>query len=166
MNYERYDYKEVKIDHSPDYKYLDDLSCFGWKEDENKSNEKVYVFKRPQSIINKNELIRLERNYQSCLKEIKKLKDTVHAKSIAIALCVGLIGSLFIILSLLEITKDVPNLMIFIPLSLIGLLLWTLPVYVYKFAMTNGEEKIIKFINQKQDEIDIICDKALKLLHK
>lgn len=166
MNYERYDYKEVKIDHSPDYKYLDDLSCFGWKEDENKSNEKIYIFKRARSIINKNELIRLERNYQSCLKEIKKLKDTVHAQSVAIAILVGMIGCLFITLSLLEITKDAPNLMIFIPLSLIGLLFWTLPIYIYKFCIKIGEEKIIKFINQKQDEIDVICDKALKLLHK
>ena len=91
-----FEYKEIFLQDELDMQYLDALSHFGWVIDESKTiNEKHVVLKRTRIIINKMELIRLERNLLSCFKEIRNLNVSSYTYATMISIIVGLLGFFF-----------------------------------------------------------------------
>lgn len=164
--YASYDYKEVRIKDQSDYKYVDALSCFGWIMDNEKSKENaLYVLKRKRQIANKMELLRLENNLEACRNEISKLQKSIQTYATVAAIVVGLIGTVFIALSTFAIVGTPPNTMLCILFAIPGFIGWILPCFIYQLFKRKRQQKINCFMEEKSDEIDRICDKAMSLMH-
>lgn len=77
-----YDYKEVAVEADRASMTLDGYENFGWKPDENfpemmissQKSRMLVRMKRDRKIINKAELTRLQRNFESCIEQIKELE--------------------------------------------------------------------------------------------
>ena len=164
QHYLSYDYKELKIREDMDLRHLDALECFGWEIDTNKSTtQKVYVLKRLRHIVNKTELIRLERNLDSCLYEIAQLQKSIDTYAAMAAITVGMIGTVFIALSTFAIVNDPPLILPCIVLAVPGFIGWLLPYFIWKYVKERRRRKIMPFVEKKYDEIDQICNKAIRL---
>lgn len=164
-SYRGYDYKKLKILNSKDYEYLDALKCFGWKIDEEKNKDtNVYVLKRERNIINKTELLRLEKNLDVCNNDIYKLLKSIHSHASIVSLAVGLIGTIFMTLSTFSIIGKTPNISLCIIFAIPGFICWILPYFIYKMYKKKREKDIYQFIEEKEREIDIICNKAMNLI--
>lgn len=162
--YISYDYKELNIHNDLDLRYLDALECFGWEIDENKSiTQKKYILKRMRHIVNKTELIRLERHLDSCFHEIVELQKSIHSHAIAVVLTIAMIGTVFMTLSTFAIVHEPPLVLPCILLAIPGFAGWILPVFLNKKLMAKQRQKVRPFIEKKYDEIDQICHRAIQL---
>ena len=159
-----YDYKELVVDNDLDLYHLDALECFGWKIDESKSiAQKKYVLKRQRHIVNKTELIRLEKNLDSCLYEINQLQKSIDSYSIINALSIGLIGTALMACSTFAVVYEPPLILPCIIFALPGFIGWILPCILYKRFKEKRRQKIKPYVEKKYDEIDQICNKAIQL---
>lgn len=164
-----YEYKKISLNTDIDMQYLDGIKEFGWEIDEEKtssSDEGVihYVLKRSRNIMNKTELIRLEKNYDFCFHEILRLKKAIKSRATITALSIGLIGTVFIAGSTFAITHNPPIVWLCAVLGIIGFIGWIFPYFVYKKNKVKQSEKVDKFIKDNYDEIETICHKASMLL--
>lgn len=163
-NYISYDYKELIIHSDLDLQRLDALECLGWEIDESKSvKQEKYIFKRPRHIVDKMELIRLERNLESCFDEIVQLEKSVQSHAIIVALTVGVIGTVFMACSTFAVVHEPPYIMLCVLFAIPGFIGWILPCILYKKTQVKRRQEIIPFIENKYDEIDKICYKAMQL---
>ena len=157
-----YEYKEVVTDKSGVSFLLDGYENFGWETDENsyaavkessnpKRQEKVILrLRRNRKIVNKMELTRLQRNFESCVGEIETLEKSKT--------CVyG--GATF------AVTAEPPHIILCILLAIPGFIGWILPYFVYKRVLARQTEKVTSLIEEKYDEIYSICEKGNKLLY-
>ena len=102
-----YEYKEVVTDKSGVSFLLDGYENFGWETDENsyaavkessnpKRQEKVILrLRRNRKIVNKMELTRLQRNFESCVGEIETLEKSKTSAATIYALIIGVLGTAF-----------------------------------------------------------------------
>jgi hypothetical protein len=137
-----YDYKEV-ITNSEKVSFLmDTYENFGWVVDKNTSHNLpenrlnshtnvVLRLKRNRKIINKMELTRLQRNFESCMKEIERLESSKTSKATMYALMVGIIGTAFMAGSVFAVTATPPRIVLCILLAVPAFAGWILPYFLY-----------------------------------
>lgn len=154
-----FEYKEIFLQDELDMQFLDALSNFGWIIDESKTfSEKHVVLKRSRVIVNKMELIRLERNLLSCFKEIRNLNASSHTYATMISIIIGLVG--FLIGLFAYFMYCIKWLFFMFLFALIGVLLIALAYPVYEYTKRKKEKKNNHFLDQKYEEIEIVCKKA------
>lgn len=95
--FESYDYLKVTVKEEQLSEYLDGYENFGWKLDpnmpvESNGGKAVLHFKRSRAILNKTELIRLQRHYEACMREREKLEESKASTSTMAAISCGVIG--------------------------------------------------------------------------
>lgn len=158
-NFIQYEYKDVNINDELDLQYLDALTYFGWHIDESKtSSEHLFILKRERTIMNKMELIRLERNLASCFREIRNLHTSIHSYATMISISVGLVGIVGAILAFYFYRLQYHFLMgLFIALALLGIGA-AYPSYMQCYK--KRDLKMNYLVDQKYDEIEEICKKA------
>lgn len=172
-----YEYKEVIADKSKVSFLLDGYENFGWEavgniyEDygENKNpqmkNKVILRLKRNRKIINKMELTRLQRNFESCVREIETLEKSKTSAATMYALILGVLGTAFMAGSTFAVTATPSHVIWCILLAVPGFIGWILPYFVYKRALGKQTQKVMPLIEEKYEEIYSICEKGSKLLY-
>ena len=171
-----YEYKEVIADKSRVSLLVDGYENFGWEVDGNisefyeecknpqKQNKVILRLKRNRKIINKMELTRLQRNFESCVREIEMLEKSKTSSATMYALILGILGTAFMTGSTFAVTAQSPHIILCILLAIPGFLGWILPYFVYRRVLGKQTEKVTPLIEDKYDEIYEICKKGNRLL--
>lgn len=172
-----YEYKQVITNAEKVSFLMDTYENFGWVVDTNISHSVpeslphthsnvVLRLKRNRKIVNKMELTRLQRNFESCMKEIDQLEKSKTSEATMYSLIVGIIGTAFMAGSVFAVTATPPMIILCIILAVPAFVGWILPCYIYKSIVRNRTEKVTSLIETKQDEIYELCEKGCKLLQK
>ncbi|MBS7577599.1 MULTISPECIES: hypothetical protein [unclassified Enterococcus] len=164
-----YDYKEITVDNNQVSLYLDGYENFGWEIDQNvpfdkKNSETTLRLKRNRKIINKVELTRLQRNFESNLEEIQKLEKSKNSLATSIALFIAVLGTAFMAGSVFAVTHQPPIIWLSILLAIPGFIGWISPYFIYKIIYTNKAKKIQSYIDEKYENIYRLCEKGYSLL--
>ncbi len=164
-----YEYKEIITEQERASLYLDGYSHFGWVPDDNfqatiTKGRMTLNLKRDRKIINKAELTRLQRHFESCVNELDKIQKAAAFSPKMWAILIGLIGTVFMAGSTFAVTADSPMILLCIILAIPGFICWAIPPIVYNKLLHQKKTQIEEAIEQKYDEIDEICEKGSKLL--
>ena len=164
-----YEYKEIFAEQDKASLYLDGYSNFGWISDGNIQPSRILgkvsiKLKRDRKILNKAELTRLQRHFDSCMNEIDKMEISKTQSATIWAISVGIVGTAFMTGSVFAVTAAVPLIALCVVLGIPGCIGWVLPYFVFKRQMQKRVDKITPLIEQKYDEIYEICEKGNRLL--
>lgn len=171
-----YDYKEVIASQDNISFLMDSYENFGWIRDDNiiyhgpdkkgvPVTKIILPLKRDRKIMNKTELTRLQRHFESCMKELDYLEKSKTSKATMLALIVGILGTVFMAGAVFAITSDPPQIALCIILSLPAILGWISPYFIYRQVAKQRSQTLEPFVDKKREEIYEICEKANKLLH-
>lgn len=170
-DYIGYEYKEVEVKKELASLYMDSYPCFGWEIDPNRTaeSEKMYGyvalhFRRNRKICNKMELTRLQRNFDGVLSEIGHLERSKTTKAAAVALLVGILGTVFMAGSVFAVTAEPPIIFLCVILAIPGFVLWILPYFLYRRLVRRRTEQVAPLVEDKLDEIYTICENGKQLL--
>lgn len=165
-----YEYKEITVDAGQVSMFLDGYENFGWIADEQMSGrggasgQITLRMKRDRKIINKMELTRLQRNFEACALDLKKLEKAKTSAATIWALVVGVAGTVFMAGSTFAVTHEPPVIWLCILLAIPGIIGWILPYFVYRRVVQKQKERIEPLMEQKLEEIYEVCEKGHSLL--
>ena len=166
-DYIGYEYKEVVADRDKEGVYADGYPNFGWVQE--KSPQSIFgfstvnlKFKRNRKILNKAELTRLQRQFESNVAEIEKLEQSKTTKAIIVAFTIGILGAAAMAGAVFAFLANIIPLCIVLAVpAFIG---WAVPYFMY-IKLTNKRVEAIKpLIEQQYDSIYEVCEKAHNLL--
>lgn len=168
--FESYDYLNISVEESLCSQYMDGYASFGWKIDENlsteKGNGKVQLhFKRSRNILNKTELIRLQRHYEACMAEIAALEASKASVPMIVSLTSGLVGCAFMAGSVFAVTAEKPVLWLMVLLAIPGFTLWGGAYFGYRIAKKRRTAQVEPLIEAKYDEAYQVCEKAQQIVN-
>jgi hypothetical protein len=168
-DYIGYDYKEAVVDNSSVSEYMDGYECFGWTVEDSRpgiqgSGKTIIRLKRNRKIINKTELIRLEKYYEDCMRQIAVLEQSRHMIATMIALMIGIFGCAFMAGSVFAVTHEPPMIALCVILAIPGFAGWIMPYFIYRYIEKKKTEQVAPLIEAKRDEVYAICEKGHKLL--
>lgn len=90
-----YEYTSVRADGAHESMVIDAYRNFGWLPDGSRRGGELH-FKRDRNLLNRTELTRLQRQFDSHMRELETLGKAPARKSSIIGWCVGLIGCVFL----------------------------------------------------------------------
>lgn len=168
-----YEYKEVTAEGTDTLFLRDCYENFGWEIQEKKKPPKnssdrertVLQMRRNRRILNRPELVRLESNFEACLREKEELGRKKERNASIAAITVGIIGTACMAVSVMAFTATPPIYWLYILTAIPAILGWVLPYFLYKRIYKKESEKLEPFIAAKQDEIYAICEKGNRLLN-
>ena len=165
---EHYDYLKVTVEDGLYSQYVDGYASFGWKPDENLPQERgmgkvTLHLKRSRNILNKVELTRLQRHYESCMQKIAVLEASKTSVPAMIALSCGLIGCAFMAGSVFAVTAETPIVWLTVLLGMPGIVLWAAAGFGYRVAKHHRAQKVAPLIEAKYGEAYKVCEKAERL---
>ena len=180
--YVGYEYREISVPRKYASLCLDSYPCFGWEEDPNQGRPgrrrgpaipaapgpkemETLCFRRARSISNKAELTRLQRNFDSCIAELRALERSKTTRAAAAALTAGVLGTAFMAGSTFAAVSTPPVVWLTILLAIPGFLGWILPYFLYRAMVRRKAAQIEPLMEQKYDEINEICERGSRLLH-
>ena len=151
-----YEYKEVTVERSNASLYLDGYESFGWQQDENfppkeNSGKVVLYFKRSRKLVNRMELTRLQRNFES-------------SAATAWAVGIGMLGTAFMAAAVFAITAAPPRVLLCIVLAIPAFAGWAAPSFVYRKIKHKKTQQVEPFIEAKREEIYTLFEKGQSLL--
>ncbi|MCM1182592.1 MAG: hypothetical protein NC337_04365 [Roseburia sp.] len=173
-NFIGYEYKELAADSDRVSLLLDGYESFGWEIDGNLQEERrgadagrkvVVHLKRNRKLVNKAELTRLQRNFESCVSEIDALERSKTAAAAMYAIVFGIVGTAFMAASTFAVTAQPPHYILCILLAIPGFVGWICPYFLYNRKVRKQTERLTPLIEKKYDEIYEICEKGSKLLY-
>lgn len=164
-----YEYKQITISPAKASLYLDGYVNFGWHESEHflleKSGGSVTLhLRRNRKISNKMELTRLQRNFEASMEELTALERSKTTKPQAIALTVGVIGTVFMAASTFAVTATPPLIWLCVLLAIPGFMGWATPYFLYQALVKKRTSLVTPLMEQKYDEIYQLCQKGSELL--
>lgn len=163
-----YEYKELNAEGERAAFCLDCYECFGWKPDERAGESGTrgkLLLKRERKIVNKAELTRLQRHFESCMEEIAALERSKTANASLWAIVVGIIGTAFLTGATFAATHSPPFYGLCTALAIPGFIGWTLPWFLYQKLKAKRTQVVTQLVEQKFDEIYEICKQGNKLLN-
>jgi len=168
-NYVGYEYRDISVDSSMEALYVDSYESFGWQfEGRQPSLLRITTgavglkFKRDRKILNKAELTRLQRQFDSCVSEITRMDQSKASYASIIAFTVGIIGTAFMAGATFAYLA---NLIVFcIVLAIPAFIGWIVPYFAYRSVFEKKNAKVTPLIESKYDEIYEVCEKANRLL--
>lgn len=160
-----YEYCEItKVDKWENF-YADGYLNFGWKlEKTARRPSNTLLFKRDRKILNKVELTRLQRQFDSIIKEINQLEKSKDDRATIIALIIGIIGCAFIALSVFAVAKMPPHIIACILWAIPGFICWILPYFIYKKLSYERSIEIAPLIEEKYNQLYETCESGNALL--
>lgn len=167
--YTSYEYKEIPVPYKDVSLFLDCYESFGWKMDDNRPANRVgrtvtLYLKRDRKIINKMELTRLQRNFESCIREIELLERSKVQVPAMWAILIGIIGTFFMAGSVFSVTHEPPRYLLMTLLSIPAFIGWTLPFFLYRRLVQAKIRTVQPLIEAKYEEIYQLCEKGHSLL--
>ena len=178
VEYIGYEYRDITVPREHTSLCLDSYPCFGWEPDPNRETDTdsspkgkprmqetvVLHFRRPRTISSKAELTRLQRNFDSCVAELKALERDKTMPATIAALAVGILGTAFMAGATFAAVAEPPVLWLTILLAIPGFFGWIVPYFLYQILVRKRTAEVEPLIEQKYDEIDEICEKGRRLL--
>ena len=164
-----YEYLEIPEGTARTALYLDGYENFGWTLDQRVDRDTArgrgkLVLKRDRKIINKMELTRLQRHFESCVRELNELERSKTAKASICAVSVGILGTAFLAGSTCAVVREPPLIPLMILLAIPGFLGWILPWFLYRWIVRRRTKVAEELMERKYDEIQEICEKGHQLL--
>lgn len=164
-----YEYKEIITDHRMEAMYRDCLPYFGWQLDASipsvrKQETIILRFKRDRKLCNKSELTRLQRQFEAYVKEIIELEASKTTKAKIVSFTVGLVGTAFMAGATFSYLGG--HVFWMILLAIPAFLGWILPYLLYRSIAEKQTREINPLMEQLNDDIYTICEKANLLLMK
>lgn len=162
-----YEYSEVTVNQSMKSVYVDGYQNFGWElEGSSLPVGGVYSvtlkFKRDRKYRNTAEITRLQRQFDSCVREIVTMEHSKGIKASTIAYIVGFIGTACMAGAVFAYLGGL------IPLTVIlaipGMAGWVVPYFCYIAIRKKKSSQLEPLIDQQYDEIYAVCEKANGLL--
>ena len=143
-----YEYRQITIPKEQYSLCMDSYPCFGWEPDPNKdfkqdaahfsltdTGKKAVVslyFRRNRNISNKAELTRLQRNFDSCINELKTMEQAKTSMAGMVAMATALLGTAFMAGATFAAVAEPPVIWLMILLAIPGFLGWILPYFIYR----------------------------------
>ena len=146
-SYVAYEYKEIEAKGERAALLMDCYQSLGWEAEKETASGKI-MLRRSRKIINKAELTRLQRNLEACIT----------------SLVIGLVGTAFMAGSVFAVTATPPVIWLCILLAVPAFTLWALAPILYPRMVAKRTKVVNELIEQKYDEIYLICEKGSKLL--
>ena len=164
-----YEYKEISVAAKDVALFLDGYENFGWIPQAPRPaapgrGTVTLHLKRNRKIINKMELTRLQRNFESCMEEIRQMERSPRQVATAWALGMALAGTVFMAGSVFAVTGEPPRYLAMILLAVPGFAGWLLALPVYRRAFRRQRRKLQPFLDAKYEEIYQLCEKGHSLL--
>lgn len=165
-----YEYMELNVNTEQVSRYMDCYENFGWFRDDNAPSanglhQTTVKMKRDRKIMNKMELTRLQRNFEACVFEIEKLEKSKTSLAFKYAIVIGILGTVFMAASTFAVTAEPPQILLCSIFAIPGFIGWGFPYFIYKKMVSKQTEKMTPIIEEKYDEIYVICEKGNKLLN-
>lgn len=162
-----YEYQDITVKRSMASMYTDCYKNFGWELDgTNEPISKIdsveMKFKRDRKIRNKAELTRLQRNFDACVSEILSLESKEYIIASVVAYMIGIIGTAFMAGSVFAVTSE--KILLCILLAVPAFIGWIIPYFCYKAIVRKKIVQIAPLIEQKYEEVYVVCEKANALL--
>ena len=163
-----FEYLEVSAKRSMESMYVDGYHNFGWKFEgasaqEAGSGAVRLKFKRDRRIPRKAELTRLQRQFEACAHEIETLQRSRTTTASIAAFSIGLVGTAFLGGAMFAYLAEMLPLMVV--LAIPGFLGCIVPYFCYQKLCRKREAQIAPLIDQKNDEIDSVCEQGCRLLN-
>ena len=164
-----YEYKEIDASGERAAFYLDCYENFGWVLDE-RTQEAVptskgrLLLKRERKIMNKAELTRLQRHFETCVDEIGALERSKASNATIWAIVVGLVGTAFIAGATFAAVHVPPRYGLCAVLAVPGFAGWTLPYFLFQKLSAKRAKVVTELVERKYDEIYEICEQGSRLL--
>lgn len=176
-----YEYLSINVKSEKEPLYIDCYENFGWvlinntalidKDDyylnnSNINNNKLVniKFKRDRKIKNKMKVINLQKKLEMALKKVEKLEKEPSSIGFIYAMIIGLIGTIFLALSVFAITAQNPFYILGSLCGIVGIVGWILPYFVYKHVKAKKEQINISLIEEEYNTIYDSCEQAKKLI--
>lgn len=162
-----YEYKEITAGGERASFYLDCYQCFGWALDERtqaSAGKGRLILKRERKIMNKMELTRLQRHFETCMDEIKALEQSKTTSATLWAIVVGLIGTAFVAGATFAVVHVPPLYVLSAVLAVPGFTGWALPCLLYKKLVARRTKVVAELLERQYEEIYEICGQGNKLL--
>lgn len=164
-----YEYKEIAAGGERAAFYLDCYESFGWVLDEraqenSSAGKGKLLLKRERKIVNKAELTRLQRHFESCMDEIRALERSKTSSATIWSIAAGLVGTAFMAGATFAAVHAPPLYMLCTVLAVPGFIGWALPYFLYKRLAAKRSKVVAELVEQKYDEIYEICGQGNKLL--
>lgn len=164
-----YEYKEISVPNKDVSLFLDCYENFGWTAEEPRPIQSgkgtvTLHLKRNRKIINKMELTRLQRNFESSMQEIQQMERSKKQTAMVWALLTGLVGTAFMAGAVFAVTSEPPRYLLAILLAIPAFAGWILPSFFYRHQLQRQSRKVQPFIEAKYDEIYQLCEKGHSLL--
>jgi hypothetical protein len=166
-DYVGYEYRDVTVKEKLVSVYVDNYQNFGWQLEGITDSmpgiaEVTLKLKRDRKVVNKAELTRLQRQFESCMNEILTLENSKVVGAEITAYTTGVLGTAFMAGSVFAYLGGI------LPLSIVlaipGFMGWILPYFLFCNVRKKKTEAVEPFINQKYDEIYQVCEKGCALL--
>ena len=168
-NYVGYEYRDVSVDSSMEALYVDSYESFGWQFEGRQpsllgitTGSVGLKFKRDRKILNKAELTRLQRQFDSCVSEITRMDQSKASYASIVAFTIGIIGTAFMAGATFAFLGNL--IVLCIVLAVPAFIGWIVPYFAYRSAFEKKNTKVTPLIESKYDEIYEVCEKANRLL--
>ncbi|MBQ9072405.1 MAG: hypothetical protein IJY25_04540 [Bacilli bacterium] len=176
-----YEYLSINVKSEKEPLYIDCYENFGWILINNSAlvdNEDYYInnsntndnklinlkFKRDRRIKNKVKLLSLQRKLETSLKELEKLEREPVIVGATYAMIIGVIGTIFMALSVFSITASNPLYIPGILFGIVGILGWVIPYFIFLKIKGNKEQENTALIEEQYNTIYDSCEQARKLI--
>jgi hypothetical protein len=166
-NFVVYEYKDLSVSRDMESLYADSYPSFGWILEGTSApllgiTYRGLKFKRDRKIRNKAELTRLQRQFESNVKEIENLESSKTTGASIVAFTIGIIGTACMAGSVFAFLGGLIALMIVLAVpAIVG---WVLPYFCYTKVLKKRIETVTPLIDQQYDAIYEVCEKANGLL--
>ena len=162
-----YEYKDILVRRDLEALYADNYPAFGWKLEGTApslhSVGSVHLkFKRDRRIKNKNELNKLQRQFDSCMAEVGRLAASKNTMPSIWAYTIGLIGTGFVAGSVFAVTAG--NVALCVALGIPGFPGWGLAYLMYRRLSAQREQQATPLIDHQYNLLYDVCEQAGALL--
>ena len=169
-NYIGYEYRDISVNGDMESLYVDSYECFGWQFEGRQpslmgitSGTVILKFKRDRKVLNKAELTRLQRHFDSCVSEITRMEQSKTNYASVVAFTIGIIGTAFMAGAVFSYLANL--IVLCIVLAVPAFVGWIVPYFAYLSTFEKKKTKVAPLIESKYDEIYEVCEKANGLLY-
>lgn len=177
-NYTGYEHMELTTESKHISFLLECYAAFGWELDAYAAqyrgqhsrhtgapehNKIVLPLKRDRKILNKTELTRLQRNFEACMQELRRLEKRKTSKAITLALIVGFVGGIFAVGAILAAIANPPHMIWSVLFAIPALIGCAVPYPLYRRICAEETARVTALMDQKYEEIHAICMRGYNL---
>lgn len=164
-DYIAYEYKSVVANKDLTELYEDSYKSFGWKTVEKKDGIEgtTIKLKRDREIENRTELVVLQKNFETEVKNIEKFTVQKTQKAMLVSLSTGIVGTAFMAGATFAYLAATPMIALMVPLAIVGFVGWIAPYFINKYIKKRQAIKLTPQIDGAYDNIYGICKQARKL---